>query len=105
VAEAMPARSPLIDRNSHMARETKQKRSKSGWYDGTTPFEDLAPNQQLAHQLVTDRSDLTPSVERIMAAELDDDQQRSALESFQAALGSFDDPNRDPRVAIANAAR
>jgi hypothetical protein len=87
-----------------MARETKQKRSKSDWYDGTTPFEELAPNQQLAHQLVTDRSDLTPSVERIMTAELDEAQQRVALESFQASLGSFDDPNRDPRVAIANAA-
>jgi hypothetical protein len=54
---------------------------------------------------VADRSDLTPSVERIMAAELDDAQQRSALELFQAALGSFDEPNRDPRVAIANAGR
>lgn len=88
-----------------MARETKQKRPKSGWYDGSTPFEELAPNQQLAHTLVAERSDLTPSVERIMGAELDEAQQRTALELFEAALGSFDDPNRDPRVAIANAGR
>jgi hypothetical protein len=86
-----------------MARETKQKRSKSDWYDGTTPFEELAPNQQLAHQLVTDRSDLTPSVERIMTAEIDEDQRLAALTSFHNSLSAIDDPNRDPRVAIANA--
>lgn len=88
-----------------MAKVVKQKRSKSGWYDGTVPFEELAPNQQLAHTLVSDRSDLTPSVERIMSAELDEAQQLAALTAFQASLGSFDDPNRDPRVAIANAAQ
>lgn len=87
-----------------MAKVVKQKRPTSGWYDGSVPFEDLGPNQQLAHTLVSDRGDLTPSVQRIMAAELDEAQQLVALQSFQVALGALDDPNRDPRVAIANAA-
>lgn len=86
-----------------MAKVVKQKRPTSGWYDGSTPFEDLAPNQQLAHTLVSERGDLTPSVQRIMSADLDEAQQLVALQSFQVALGAPDDPNRDPRVAIANA--
>ena len=86
-----------------MARVVKPKRTKSHWYDGTTPFEELTPNQQLAHQLVTDRSDLTVSVERIMAAEIDEDQRLHALTAFHNSIGAVDDPNRDPRVAIANA--
>ncbi|MFZ4718278.1 MAG: hypothetical protein ACOYMR_02570 [Ilumatobacteraceae bacterium] len=81
----------------------KPKRTKSHWYDGTTPFEDLDVTQQLAHDIVTERSDLTPSVERIMSAELSDEQRHQALEAFAASLAVLDDPNRDPRVAIANA--
>lgn len=72
------------------------------WHDGTTPIEDLAPNEQLAHQMVSDFSDLAPSVERIMNAELTDDQRHVALTSFRDSLERVGDPNRDPRVAITN---
>lgn len=83
---------------------TSKKRPKvSRWHDGTTPMEDLGPCEQLAHQLVSDYSDLTPSVERIMEAELDDAQRLVALGSFAESLGRIGDPNRDPRVAITNA--
>lgn len=81
----------------------KAKKPVTRWSDGTTPIEELAPTEQLAHQLVSDFGDLAPSVSRIMDAELDDDQRLWALEAFRDSLGDIGDPNRDPRVAIANA--
>jgi len=81
----------------------KKKVPTTRWHDGTTPIEELPVDEQLAHQLVSDRADLAPSVERIMNAELTDDQRSVALESFQVSLDSPGDPNRDPRVAISNA--
>jgi hypothetical protein len=81
----------------------KAKKPVTRWSDGTTPIEELAPTEQLAHQLVSDFGDLAPSVSRIMDADLDDDQRLWALEAFRDSLGEIGDPNRDPRVAIANA--
>ncbi|MFP5487632.1 MAG: hypothetical protein ACLGHQ_04935 [Acidimicrobiia bacterium] len=82
----------------------KKKQQVSRWHDGTTPLDELGPCEQLAHQIVGDFGDLTPSVERIMTAELDDAQRLTALTSFHESLGRVGDPNRDPRVAIVNAA-
>lgn len=82
---------------------SKKKQATSRWHDGVTPVDELGECEQLAHQIVTDHLDLTPSVERIMTAELDDDQRLTALSSFHASLGQIGDPNRDPRTAIANA--
>jgi hypothetical protein len=73
------------------------------WSDGKTPVEDLAPHVQLAHQIVSTYGDLSPSVARIMEADLNDADRHRALTSFQASLQHVGDPNRDPRVAIANA--
>lgn len=81
----------------------KKKPPVSRWHNGTTPVEDLAPTEQLAHEIVTEFGDLTPSVERIMDAELTDDQRGVALNAFRDSLGTIGDPNRDPRVAITNA--
>ena len=81
----------------------KKKAPVSRWHNGTTPVEDLAPTEQLAHEIVTEFGDLTPSVERIMDAELTDDQREMALNAFRDSLGTIGDPNRDPRVAITNA--
>lgn len=86
-----------------MAASKKKKLKTSRWHDGVTPTDELGPCEQLAHQIVTDHGDLTPSVERIMSAELDDDQRLLALTSFHDSLGQIGDPNRDPRTAIANA--
>jgi hypothetical protein len=82
----------------------KRKLPVSRWHNGTTPIEDLAPNEQLAHEIVTEFGDLTPSVVRIMEAELTDEQRGVALNAFRNSLGTIGDPNRDPRVAIVNAA-
>lgn len=82
---------------------SKKKQKASRWHDGVTSVDELGPCEQLAHQIVTDYGDLTPSVERIMTAEIDDDQRLTALSSFHASLGQIGDPNRDPRQAIANA--
>lgn len=82
----------------------KKKQKTSRWRDGVTSIDELGPCEQLAHQIVTDFGDLEPSVERIMIAELDDAQRLVALTSFHTSLGRVGDPNRDPRVAIANAA-
>lgn len=82
---------------------SKKKQKTSRWHDGVTAVDELGPCEQLAHQIVTDHGDLTPSVERIMTAEIDDDQRLAALTSFHASLGQIGDPNRDPRTAIANA--
>lgn len=81
----------------------KRKLPVSRWHNGTTPVEDLAPTEQLAHEIVTEFGDLTPSVERIMDAELSDDERGVALNAFRDSLGTIGDPNRDPRVAITNA--
>lgn len=85
--------------------KSKKKKSTTRWHDGTTSIDELAPNEQIAHALVSEYGDLAPSVERIMDADLNGDEQHEALTSFRASLGHIDDPNRDPRVAIANAIR
>ena len=64
--------------------------------------EDMSPSQRVARDILVDFSDLRPSVNRIMDADIDETQRMRAIEQFRAALGSTDDPNRDPRYAIAN---
>jgi hypothetical protein len=73
------------------------------WFDGAIPLEELSECEQLAHQIVVTRADLTPSVARIMDAELEEDKCLQALTLFDASLEQTGDPNRDPRVAIINA--
>ena len=81
-----------------------KKQPATRWHDGTTPVEDLAPTEQIAHEVVVGRRDLAPSVERIMDAELTDDQRILAMTMFRDSLTQDGDPNRDPRVAITTAA-
>ena len=78
------------------------KKKPLGWNDA--PIESMGPSERLAHEIVSARRDLLPSVERIMDAGLADDERQRALELFQASLGNVGDPHRDPRVAIANSA-
>ena len=80
-----------------------KKQPATRWHDGSTPIEELPPTEQLAHALVSQYGDLAPSVDRVMEADLDDDQRGCALQAFSDSLGRPGDPNRDPRVAIANA--
>ncbi len=37
-----------------------KKKPATRWYDGTTPIEDLAANEQLAHEMVSRYRDLAP---------------------------------------------
>ena len=98
----------LLSTNSKKHLTMAQSKSKkqqiaTRWHDGTTPVDDLAPHELMAHQLVAEHRYLTPSVERIMGAELSTSQQLDALTAFRDSLGRIGDPNRDPRVAIASA--
>jgi hypothetical protein len=63
--------------------------------------EDLSPANRIAYDIVAERRDLLPSVERIMNADLDEDGKVGALTLFRDSLTVAGDPNRDPRVAIA----
>jgi hypothetical protein len=65
--------------------------------------DDLGDADRVAYDIVAGRRDLLPSVERIMSAELDQDARVRAITLFQASLEQPGDPNRDPRVSIANA--
>ena len=83
-----------------MVTSKKKKPRPTRWYDGDTPFEELEPSEQIAHNIVQEFGDLTPSVERIMAADLTAPQREQAISLFQASLDGLDDPHRDPRHAI-----
>ena len=85
--------------------KAKAKKKLTRWSDGSVPDEELAPNERIAHEIVSDKGDLAPSVQKIMDADLDDEGRRVALESFRDSLGEVGDPNRDPQVAIENAAK
>jgi hypothetical protein len=97
-----PETPPTVRKRNTMS---KKKVAPTRWHDGTTPVENLAPDEQLAHQLVSEFGDLSPSVQRIMDAEIDQSQRVLALSAFRDSLGKIGDPNRDPRVAIAMAAQ
>lgn len=82
---------------------TKKNTSKAGhnpYLTAATPDE-LGAANRIAYDIVADRRDLLPSVERIMNAGLDEEGTVGALTLFRSSLGVAGDPNRDPRVAIA----
>lgn len=81
----------------------KAKPVTTRWSDGSVSIDDLAPRERLAHEIVSTYRDLLPSVVRIMDAELDEQQAVDALTAFRDSIDTAGDPNRDPRVAIANA--
>lgn len=58
------------------------------------------PSQVAAHKLLQRFSDLRPSVDRILAAGLDEDETLRALTLFESSLGVIGDPHRNPAVAV-----
>ena len=72
-------------------------------YLTSSSVDDLTPANRIAYEIVADRRDLVPSVERIMNAGLDQDATVRALSLFRESLTTIGDPHRDPRVAIATA--
>lgn len=79
---------------------TTKKPRKPAVVDGVA-YEDLLPSQQVGHDIRSSYPDLAPSVQRILDADLSEDQRLRAINMFQEALGSPTDPNRDPRNVIA----
>jgi len=67
-------------------------------------LDDLSPAERIAHDIVSGRRDLLPSVERIMTAGLSTDGTLRAIGLFRDAVGTPGDAHRDPRVAIAEGA-
>ena len=86
-----------------MATNKKATKIADDWRSAGSPA-GLGEAEQAAHAIVTKRPDLMPSVERIMVAELTPEGRVQALALFDVALVTPGDPNRDPRVAIANSA-
>ena len=92
------------DRVTAPKKKQQQKNSAtSRWVRGDVSFDDLDPREQIAHTIVFQFGDLSPSVERIMSADLTPGQRLEALNLFQISLEYLDDPNRDPRQAIESA--
>jgi hypothetical protein len=83
-----------------VTRKRSTKAPPNPYLKSGTP-DDLGPANRIAYDIVAERRDLLPSVERIMNADLDDDGTVGALTLFQDSLNATGDPNRDPRVAIA----
>jgi hypothetical protein len=79
--------------------KSKAKIAAENWKSPGSAHE-LDEVEQMAHGIINDRSDLLPSVERIMSAPLGADDRLRALTLFHDALHNPGDPNRDPRVAI-----
>lgn len=81
-------------------RKSAAKAAHNPYLTSATP-DDLGPANRIAYDIIAERRDLLPSVERIMNAGLDEDGTIGALTAFRTSLSAAGDPNRDPRVAIA----
>lgn len=76
-------------------RPVKKKRSAAA----ALP-ENHTASEALAYEIASEFVDLTPSVNRIMAAELGEPGKMQAMTLFRASLGVPGDPNRNPAIAI-----
>ena len=83
---------------------TKRAKKPENPYLTADSPEDLGPSDRIAYEIVAERRDLLPSVDRIMSAEIADDQRERAITLFRDSLQSPGDPNRDPRVSLAASA-
>lgn len=86
-----------------VTRKRPAKAPDNPYLTSATP-DQLGPANRIAYDIIAERRDLLPSVERIMTAELDGDATHRAMALFQVSLSTPGDPNRDPRVAITAAA-
>jgi hypothetical protein len=91
---------PLTRRPPMVVRKRSTKAPRNPYLTSATPDE-LSPANRIAHDIVAERRDLLPSVERIMNAGLNEDGTVGVLTLFRCSLTAAGDPNRDPRVAIA----
>ena len=82
-----------------VARKRSTKAPRNPYLTAATP-DDLGPASRIAYDIIAERRDLLPSVERIMNAGLPDTATERALGLFRNSLVDIDDPHRDPQVAI-----
>ena len=83
-----------------VVRKRSTKAPHNPYLTSATP-DDLGPANRIAYDIIAERRDLLPSVERIMNAGFDEDGTVGVLTLFRSSLTAVGDPNRDPRVAIA----
>jgi hypothetical protein len=86
-----------------MTKRPRSKKPVDNPYLTSAAVDDLSPANRIAYEVIAERRDLLPSVERIMNAGLTEDATVRALTLFRDSLTAVDDPHRDPRVAIATA--
>ena len=84
-----------------MLKKPSRQSAATNPYRNSANPDDLGPANRLAYDIVAERRDLLPSVERIMNAGLAEQDTVRAMTRFRDAIGTVGDPNRDPRVAIA----
>lgn len=98
------ATTPAADDNtltrSPMVIKRRSTKVQDNPYLRSATLDDLDPANRIAYEIVAERRDLLPSVDRIMNAGLDEDGTLGALTLFRYSLTAIGDPNRDPRVAI-----
>ena len=85
-----------------MAIKKSRAKKPANPYRTTASAEDLGPTDRMAFDIIAERHDLLPSVDRIMNADLDAEARLRAITLFRDSLARTDDPHRDPRVAIVN---
>jgi hypothetical protein len=86
-----------------MIKKSRAAKPADNPYLSSAAVDDLSPANRIAYEIIAERRDLLPSVERIMNAGLTEDATVRALTLFRDSLTATDDPHRDPRVAIVNA--
>ena len=79
---------------------TRRAATKRGAKPQATLPENHTPSEAVAFDIRQDRIDLSPSVNRILGAGLNEPGTFHAIMLFQNSLTSPGDPNRDPSVAI-----
>jgi hypothetical protein len=97
--EAAPAKAPVKKAAARpVSRPTAAKRLADAKLAALA--ENHTPSEAAAHAIVREFSDLEPSVNRIMAADLNEAGKLHAVGLFKASLGVAGDPNRMPINAI-----
>ena len=83
-----------------MAAKKQPVQTPKNPYQTSTNPDELSPANRVAFEILTDRRDLMPSVDRIMNAGLEEPAAVEALTRFRDSLSNMGDPHRDPRYAI-----
>ena len=76
-----------------VVRKRSTKAPHNPYLTAATP-DDLGPANRIAYDIIAERRDLLPSVERIMNAGLDADGTVGVLTLFRCSLTAAGDPNR-----------